>query len=89
MSEFTSAEVATLEKEKELETSLLFLPTRGLLVTIMATACAAITQYVHHACQSCGVLTIVIGDGSNQQSMPALFWSGRMILALILIVICF
>ncbi|OQE34532.1 hypothetical protein PENCOP_c017G08193 [Penicillium coprophilum] len=37
------AEVATI-KEENLETSLSFLHTRGLLVTIMATACAAITQ---------------------------------------------
>ncbi|KAJ5154023.1 Major facilitator superfamily domain general substrate transporter, partial [Penicillium coprophilum] len=39
----TPTEVATI-KEENLETSLSFLHTRGLLVTIMATACAAITQ---------------------------------------------
>jgi hypothetical protein len=41
----TPAEMQTLMNEAS-ESSLSFLQTRGLLVTIMTTACAAITQYV-------------------------------------------
>lgn len=46
----TPAELETISRESS-EKYLSFLQTRGLLVTVMATACAAITQYVHHACQ--------------------------------------
>jgi hypothetical protein len=53
--ELTPAELQTINEENE-ENSLSFLSTRGLLVTIMATACAAITQYVHHVSQSGEIL---------------------------------
>lgn len=43
----TRAELEDIKREREdSDRYLSFLPTRGLLVTIMVTACAAITQYV-------------------------------------------
>lgn len=43
----THAELEDIKREREdSDRYLSFLPTRGLLVTIMVTACAAITQYV-------------------------------------------
>lgn len=64
----TPAELETITRESS-DKYLSFLQTRGLLVTVMATACAAITQYVCPLRVStwCLILTIVIGDGSNQQ----------------------
>jgi hypothetical protein len=48
---FTPAEYEAIKNENS-KSYLSFLQTRGLLVTVMATACAAITQYVFSVSQS-------------------------------------
>ena len=68
---FTPAEFEAIKNENS-KSYLSFLRTRGLLVTVMATACAAITQYVFLLANRENLLTLIIGDGSNQQSIPAL-----------------
>ncbi|CAG8908812.1 unnamed protein product [Penicillium egyptiacum] len=50
---FTPAEFEAIKAENS-KSYLSFLQTRGLLVTVMATACAAITQYVYSVSQSGG-----------------------------------